>query len=117
MSLPEIPPGIICLWYGVLLDIPTGWTICDGNNGTPDLRDKFLIGAGDSYSPGDTGGSDRHRHFFTSDGHSHPIQTAGGWVSSGAAIDDDTGISVAVGLTNLTLALPPYHALCYIMKT
>lgn len=51
-----LPYGAIIMWYGTLAGIPTGWTLCDGNNGTPDLRDKFVIGAGIK-SPGNTGGS------------------------------------------------------------
>lgn len=46
--------NIICLWSGAIVDIPAGWAVCDGNNGTPNLADKFVIGAGNSYNPGDT---------------------------------------------------------------
>lgn len=46
--------GIIVIWSGAIADIPAGWSLCDGFNGRPDLRDKFLIGAGGSYNPGDT---------------------------------------------------------------
>jgi len=46
--------GIVCLWGGAIIDIPAGWLLCDGNNGTPDLRDKFVIGAGNTYNPNDT---------------------------------------------------------------
>lgn len=42
--------GIVCLWSGAIVDIPAGWQLCDGTNGTPDLRDKFIIGAGDTYA-------------------------------------------------------------------
>lgn len=48
--------GTIVMWYGVIGGIPTGWQICDGTGGTPDLRDKFVIGAGATYAYGDTGG-------------------------------------------------------------
>lgn len=41
-----ITPGIIAAWSGAIADIPSGWQLCDGTNGTPDLRDKFIIGAG-----------------------------------------------------------------------
>ena len=40
--------------------IPSGWQICDGSNGTPDLRNRFLVGAGDRYNKGDIGGEDFH---------------------------------------------------------
>lgn len=46
--------GLICIWCGAIVDIPAGWQLCDGTNGTPDLRDKFIIGAGNTYSPDDT---------------------------------------------------------------
>lgn len=46
--------GIIVLWYGAIVDIPAGWQLCDGTNGTPDLRNKFIAGAGDTYAVDDT---------------------------------------------------------------
>ena len=49
--------GMILLWSGATNAIPTGWVICDGQNSTPDLRDRFVVGAGNSYSVGATGGS------------------------------------------------------------
>lgn len=52
------PSGIIVMWSGSVANVPTGWALCDGSNGTPDLRDRFIVGAGDSYNPDDTGGSD-----------------------------------------------------------
>ena len=56
-SITDVPAGIIALWSGASNAIPTGWTLCDGNNSTPDLRDKFLIGAGSGYAVNATGGS------------------------------------------------------------
>jgi prepilin-type N-terminal cleavage/methylation domain-containing protein len=41
----SISPGVIVVWSGMIADIPSGWNLCDGSNGTPDLRDKFIIGA------------------------------------------------------------------------
>jgi len=49
--------GMIILWYGNTGNIPTGFVLCDGNNSTPDLRDRFVVGAGSGYSPNNTGGS------------------------------------------------------------
>lgn len=46
--------GIIVLWGGAIVDIPAGWALCDGYNGRPDLRDRFIIGAGSTYNPDDT---------------------------------------------------------------
>jgi hypothetical protein len=39
-----LPPGIICMWGGALASIPTGWLLCDGTNGTPNLADRFILG-------------------------------------------------------------------------
>lgn len=53
--------GIIVLWNGTLNSIPTGWIVCDGNNGTPDLRDQFVKCVPNSgINPGDTGGLAEH---------------------------------------------------------
>jgi len=52
-----MPSGGIIMWSGSTDDIPTTWALCDGLNGTPDLRDRFVVGAGSSYSVGATGGA------------------------------------------------------------
>ena len=52
-----IPSGGIILWSGAANAIPTGWYLCDGQNSTPDLRNRFVIGAGDTYAVDATGGS------------------------------------------------------------
>ena len=52
-----IPSGGIILWSGAANAIPTGWYLCDGQNSTPDLRNRFVVGAGDSYAVDATGGS------------------------------------------------------------
>lgn len=46
--------GLICMWAGAIADIPAGWSLCNGGNGRPDLRDKFIVGAGLTYAPNDT---------------------------------------------------------------
>ena len=50
------PSGSIALWHGTLAAIPSGWIVCDGFNGTPDLRDRFVLGAGTSALPNQVGG-------------------------------------------------------------
>jgi microcystin-dependent protein len=80
--------GMIMLWYGSVASIPSGWVLCDGNNSTPDLRNRFVIGSGSgsSYPINQTGGSadatlvshshtiNNHTHSFSgSDSHSHTI--------------------------------------------
>ena len=54
-----VPSGGIIIWSGAANAIPSGWVLCDGNNGTPDLRNRFIVGAGSggNYSVGDNGGS------------------------------------------------------------
>jgi len=49
--------GVIVMWSGLLSQIPEGWVLCNGQNGTPDLRDKFIVGAGREYTIGNTGGA------------------------------------------------------------
>ena len=49
--------GMILMWSGSINTIPKGWALCNGKNGTPDLRDRFIVGAGNSYSVGNLGGS------------------------------------------------------------
>jgi len=134
------PSGLISLWYGAVGAVPSGWYLCDGTNGTPDLRDKFLVGAGNLYSVGATGGSAdsivvSHTHTATSvvtdPGHSHSISSfaiAGSrgsdtGVTSGSTTTgtSTTGITVATtnstsGVSGTNANLPPYYALAYIMK-
>lgn len=52
-----VEAGLIIWWYGAIASIPAGWVLCDGNNGTPDMRGKFPYGAGGTANPGATGGS------------------------------------------------------------
>ena len=53
----HMPPGIIVMWNSSVASIPAGWQLCNGTNGTPDLRDRFVIGAGSSYAVAATGGN------------------------------------------------------------
>lgn len=111
-----VPKGVILIWSGAVVDIPAGWIICDGTNGTPDLRDRFVIGAGTTYNPGDIGGSIQHQHPFTGNGHTHGI-SAGAGLAAGVAFNDFTDTGVATGTTAHSPSLPPYYALAFIMKT
>lgn len=52
-----IPSGIILLWSGSIASIPSGWVLCNGANSTPDLRDRFVVGAGTTYAVNATGGA------------------------------------------------------------
>jgi len=51
------PSGGIIMWSGSIASIPSGWYLCDGNNGTPNLKDRMVIGAGNLYAVNATGGS------------------------------------------------------------
>lgn len=151
VSAPALPSGSIILWSGAIGAIPSGYYLCNGSNGTPDLRDRFVVGAGNTYSVAQTGGSAdaivvSHTHTATSTsvvtdpGHTHTVRTrlgsfgsavantgsdgGGPFDISGAALSNTTGITVATTTTNASAGtsgtnanLPPYYALCYIMKS
>lgn len=82
-----LPTGVICMWSGSIATIPGGWALCNGSNGTPNLQDKFIVGAGNTYAPGATGGSltaalvlaniPSHSHTLTDPGHTHVIVDPG----------------------------------------
>ena len=141
-----IPTGAILLWSGSIGSIPAGYVLCNGNNGTPDLRDRFIVGAGSTYAVDATGGSAdaivvSHNHTATSvvtdPGHNHQFNilntisngnnaytAVGGQVGTGTVTTETTGITVATSTTNANAGtsgtnanLPPYYALAYIMKT
>lgn len=107
--------NMIVMWSGDIGSIPQGWTLCDGANGTPDLRDKFIIGAGSTYNPGDVGGAVNHTHEFTLPDHSHSL-VGGDQLASGANYSDITGPATVSGTSDPTNHLPPYYALAFIMK-
>lgn len=58
--LVNAPIGSILWWSGTADSIPVGWHICDGEDGTLDLRDQFILAAGDAHEVGDTGGEEEH---------------------------------------------------------
>ena len=135
-----VPAGGIIMWSGSTGSVPSGWAICDGNNGTPDLRNRFVIGAGSSYGVNATGGSKdavvvSHSHGITEpnggQGHKHTMEYTetdsndGRSEESGngsAAGTHDTsfattGITINTeGVSGTDKNLPPYLALAYIMK-
>jgi hypothetical protein len=145
--------GMIMLWSGSSASIPSGWLLCDGTNSTPDLRNRFVVGAGSTYAVNATGGSANaivvshtHTATVTDPGHNHLTgnpDTGGGsyfgvaGASGGNAGNRDglvgglinsntyvtntktTGVTVAnstEGSSGTNANLPPYYALCYIMR-
>jgi hypothetical protein len=136
-----IPAGLISIWSGAIGAVPSGWYLCDGTNGTPDLRNRFIVGAGSTYSVGANGGSAdaitvTHTHTATSTdtGHTHTTTAYGapgaalsGGAGSGTglgAITSSTNTALNITTTNANAGvsgtnanLPPYWALAYIMKS
>ena len=107
--------NMIMEWPLAIAAIPSGWTLCDGTLGTPDLTDKFIVGAGDTYAVGAGGGGTIHRHTFSGDGHSHIIQD-GSYIASGVGYNYETETDPVTGLTGYANHLPPFYALVFIMK-
>ena len=105
-----VPTGGIIMWSGSVLNIPTGWALCDGTDNTPNLQDRFVVGAGQTYAVGDTGGANwvalsianmpAHNHSasstststVTDPGHSHSF--AGVQPSSGSGTSSRTSVPV-----------------------
>ena len=135
-----VPSGAIFMWSTAKSGaIPNGWKICDGTDNTPDLRDKFIIGAGGNYAVDGTGGSadavvvdHTHTATVTDPGHVHSYtyeNPRGGGPNGSEDGNSDfflqntssstTGISVSNGSTGVSgtnMNLPPYYALVFIMK-
>jgi hypothetical protein len=150
-SINSVPSGMIAMWAGAATAIPSGWFLCNGLNGTPDLRDRFVVGAGNSYAVGATGGSKdavvvSHSHgitIATSGSHYHTQRVDGvDWDTSGRTgytyasgtqwtdgIRDSTAYTANAGdhthsatittegVSGTDKNLPPYYALCFIMKS
>lgn len=117
--------GVIVMWSGSLGAIPTGWALCDGRNGTPDLRDRFIVGASGDYAgvpkstltgePTQNGGSATHSHTFTTNGHLHGTKSGGPF--NGDAGTMDIVSAKDSGTTGAPNTVPvPYFALAFIMK-
>lgn len=135
-NAPVIPSGLISLWSGTIATIPSGWALCNGDNGTPDLRNSFIVGA-----DADDGGvakttvtgpatkSGGYRTHF----HTLSISMYGSLASGGTSIQGYDVLNQGDGYYNVveasgggntnspvenpaSSALPPYYALAYIMK-
>jgi len=144
VSPSSVPTGCILLWSGSIGSIPAGFVLCNGLNGTPDLRNRFVVGAGSTYAVDATGGSTdaivvthTHAATVTDPGHNHDIKVRNSGsgtryidynaTSPGSVLVDvaettteTTGITVSnanAGTSATNANLPPYYALCYIMKT
>lgn len=136
----SVPAGGIIMWSGSIGSIPAGWALCDGTGGTPDLRNKFIVGAGSTYAVNATGGAVSNTPTITvgattlstseMPAHTHPLGSAGppytsptGYGSNGfmggGISTDSTGGGGSHGHSATSASvptLPPYLALAYIMK-
>jgi len=142
-SFSNMPAGVIVMWSGSIATIPGGFFLCDGTNGTPDLRNRFIIGANSDTSSvayatvegsnTKSGGTKdavvvTHNHTITQTPHSHtvPIGQSSGSTSfiSGSGNFGSVGTSSVnanitidnAGVSGTNQNLPPYYALAYIMK-
>ena len=86
----NVPKGGIIMWSGSTSNIPSGWALCNGANGTPDLRGRFVIGAGGSYNPGNTGGG-------SIPSHSHGV---GSLATNSTGSHSHTGTAASAGSHN-----------------
>lgn len=146
ISPTNVPIGVIAMWSGAEGDIPAGWSLCDGGTVgtvvTPDLQDRFIIGAGNTYTVGTVGGSATHSHSVGSTGtggsHSHSFSGSTGSPSSTTGVASGSNSSAttsshthsysgttgsagshthSINNTADASSLPPYYALCFIMRT
>jgi microcystin-dependent protein len=141
-----IEPGLIVEWFGLSTTVPDGWALCDGTNDTPNLIDKFIIGAGDNYNIGNTGGTfdavlPTHTHINTvtnsTNSHSHTYAFTTGSagtshvgqpgdssfatlnLSTNTAGDHTHTVTISpasIGENPTDKNLPPYFSLFYIIK-
>lgn len=138
-AVAAVPTGGIILWSGSVASIPSGWLLCNGAYSTPNLTDRFILGAGNLYAPAAAGGSTdaivvshTHTTTVTDPGHLHTYSRSATSSSAGAGSNllasnttdntstASTGISVtnaSTGVSGVNANMPPYYALCYIIKT
>ena len=132
----QTPNGVIFAWDAIIRDkdgtptgesrsVPNGWQVCNGENGTPDLTGKFLMGASTLRGAGETGGkantkeSGSHAHSGTTGvtrGPDHGISCSGkcsGGRTAAHSHSFDTGES---GMHTHGTNLPPYYKIIYICK-
>ena len=111
--------GLITLWSGSIASIPRTWKLCNGSNGTPDMRDRFVVGAGGAKALDETGGAAAHDHTFTADGHDHRTIFFDGPIGGGDPrfSSNVTDAKTPTGTTDTASTYPPFYALAYIMYT
>ena len=145
-TVEGVPSGVITMWSGSASAIPSGWNLCDGNNGTPNLVGKFIKGGS---TAGTTGGSTSHSHSHTLSAGAHTLSTAqmpshshssgvkgqslytssgyvaiysgthaaSGYIGTGSAGSSSSHSHSLSGSVSNGNHEPPYYTICYIMKT
>jgi len=116
-----VPIGGIIMWSGTIANIPQGYALCNGSNGTPDLRNKFVIGAGSTYAPAATGGAatvtlveanlPAHTHTWSgtttsAGGHNHTLTDPGHYHNSAVSTNLDGGPTA--GAATAVTKMPVY---------
>lgn len=126
-----LPKGIIVAWNGTTA--PTGWAICNGSNGTPDLRNRFILGYGNKYSLASKGGQEqvtltrshmpRHNHDFSARGDDEGYCSKNNTRSCGIKTSDNRSNDRMPSINTSYEGegkphnnMPPYYALAFIMK-
>lgn len=123
----SLPIGSVILWAGTLETIPTGWHLCNGEDGTFDLRNMFALGAGGTYNLGDEGGEETHKLTVAElASHNHKYKKtysgANRFTSqmNGVAVLDNmeanSDTTTNAGSSQPHNNMPPYKALYYIQK-
>lgn len=112
--------GTIVAWRGTAATVPSGWVVCDGSNGTPNLSGSFILGASSSYPVGSTGGAAVHTLSLAEmPSHTHNVWTlaAGGYgMVGGGSNTQNYRDTSAQGGNQPHNNMPPYYALIFIMK-
>jgi microcystin-dependent protein len=113
-----VPSGCILPWYGEAEIIPAGWVLCDGNNGTPDLRGRVIVGVDASDVDFDTVGKTGGHKELQSHSHSCGLYALANGTGRALGTSGSAQGSASVGSTGNGDSgnLQPYHCLHYIMK-
>ena len=105
-------PNTIKMWGGYISQIPSGWGLCDGQGGRPDMKNMFVKGVGTGEEPGVVGGSLTHTHGV------QPLSTD----QASASIKRGTAVAEAVGSHPHTITIPvanhepPFYKVAFIIK-
>ena len=113
-----IPTGVITLWSGSTGSVPSGWRLCDGGGGTPDLRNRFVVGAGSTYAVNAKGGS--ANAIAVTHSHTASTNSTGAHTHSLSGSTNTTGNhahTVSTASTSANFQSSGYSATCYTGKS